>query len=96
MSFDKTISIKTSEGYLYKIGFSKFKIEVLPETLNKDLIDVVIVAQNVKGINNASTLFSISKYIKQYLIDNDVILYCYCDILPIGVNIKNKQFSPQE
>lgn len=96
MSFDKTISIKTSEGYLYKIGFSKFKIDILPETLNKELIDVVIVAEDVKGINNASTLFSISKYIKQYLIDNDVILYCYCDILPIGVNIKNKQCSPQE
>lgn len=96
MSLEKTIIIQTTEGHEYWIGFSKFDDLVVPESITKVLVEIVIAIDDNKGLNNAKTLFTFSRHIKDYLIEKDVILYCYCDNKEIERGERNKQLAPQE
>jgi hypothetical protein len=96
MSLEKVYSFKTIEGFEYRIGFSPFNSLIIPENINKPVIDVVIATQDNKVINNAGTLFMITKIIKEYLSSNDVLLYCYCDAIEINRGLKHQKLTPQE
>lgn len=47
-------------------------------------------------MNNASTLSKFSKIVREYLSENDVILYCYCDDREIERSKKHQNLTPQE
>lgn len=96
MSLEEVYSFKTFEGFEYRVGFSQFNSLIIPENINKPVIDVVIATQDNKEINNAGTLFIITRIIKDYLIKNDVLLYCYCDAIEINRRTKHQQLTPQE
>ena len=67
MSLNKSIIINSEEGHEYVLGFSSFEGVILPESITKDIIEVVIAIEDNKGINNAKTLFAFTKHIKSYL-----------------------------
>lgn len=96
MALDEIYSLNTKEGHEYKIGFSLFNALHIPEIVEKDVVDVTIVVNDNKGINNAYTLLQISNIIKKYLSNNDVILYCYCDSKEIERNKQHMHLTPQE
>lgn len=98
MSLEKVVPLTGKEGHEYFIQFSLFNQEVLPATYNIDIIDLVITLVDDKrnGFNSASTLFQISACIKEYLEDNNVVLYCYCDNKHIDRNKNKAHLSPQQ
>ena len=96
MSLEEVYSFTTIEGLEYRIGFSPFNSLIIPEKINKPIIDVVIATQDTNVINNAGTLFIFTKIIKEYLIKNDVLLYCYCDSIEINRGQKHQVLTPQE
>ena len=93
MSLEQVYSFTTIEGLEYRIGFSPFNSLIIPKNINKPVIDVVIAIQENNVINNAGTLFIITKIIKEYLIKNDVLLYCYCDAIEINRRKKHQQLT---
>ncbi len=75
MSLNRSITIHTKEGYEYILGFSSFDAILIPESITKKIIEIVIAVKDHNRINNAETLFAFAKNIKSYLNENDVILY---------------------
>lgn len=96
MNLEQVIPLTSREGHRYLIQFSKFQDDIVPEAIEIDIVDVVIVLENDCGINNANTLFQISGIIKEYLDENGVILYCFCDNSEIIRGKNNDNMSPQE
>lgn len=96
MSLEEVYSFTTIEGIEYRIGFSPFNSLLVPTTIDKPIIDVVIAVEENKHVNNAGTLFAIPKIIKAYLAKNDVLLYCYCDSIEISRTNKHQSLTPQE
>lgn len=48
------------------------------------------------GVNNSATLLQITSIIKEYLNENDVVLYCYCDDKAINKSKNKENVTPQE
>lgn len=98
MALTKVIPLVTKEGYEYAIKFDVFYPDAVPDSIIIPVIDITIeLLTEVKPANNARTLFYIAEIIDNYMAENDVILYCYCDNAPIekGKNksdITNQQF----
>ena len=81
MASEKVVPLTTKEGYQYLIGFSPFSKDVFPYQGDTVLVDLVItlVSDGNIDVNNPSSLFQIISIVKNYLKDNDAVLYCYCD-----------------
>src|SRR5690606_6960634 len=100
MGLEHVYPLTCKEGHRYLIQFSvidKSVIENNLDNLEKEVVDLVITLDGkLEGINNASTLSQMSHVIKEYLEENNVILFAYCDHAEIQRNKKNKAMSPQE
>jgi len=96
MSLNKSFTINSTEGHEYVLGFSSFDSILLPDSITKKVIEVVIAIEDYKGINNAKTLFTFTKHIKSFLAKNDVILYSYCDNKHIERGERHQHLTPQE
>lgn len=96
MSLNKSITITSKEGHNYTLGFSPFDAVKLPDDIRKPVIDVVIAIEGENQFNNPKTLFTFTHHAKEYLNENDVILYCYCDNKEILRDKKHQHLSPQE
>lgn len=97
MALNQVIPLTTKEGHQYLIEFFiANELILLPKSLNIKIANVAITLVSGLGINNASTLFEISGIIKEYLNQNDVVLYCYCDRKEISRGVKKMSMSPQE
>lgn len=92
---NKEIPFKTKDGHEYLIVFTEF--QHTPRNYGIKIIDVSIVLMNdVYTINRVDTLFNFSHIIFNYLRENDVILYYYCDVTPIKIRYNRKRkLTPQ-
>jgi hypothetical protein len=95
MSIEKEVPLITKEGYNYLISFSKFPTENLPK-LTIPVVDLTISVENNVGVNNSATLLQITSIIKEYLNENDVVLYCYCDDKEVNKSKNKENITPQE
>lgn len=97
MGLNLVIPLITKEGHQYLIEFfSANELIILPESIDIKIANVAITLVSGNGMNNASTLFQISGIIKEYISDNDVVLYCYCDQKEIARGTKNMNMTPQQ
>ena len=84
MGKDHIISLETKEGHEYLIKLNIIEPSVIPPGIAVPVIDVTIeLVNDVPVTNNAGTLFAIAASIKNYLNQNNAVLYCYCDSAPI-------------
>lgn len=90
------IPFETEEGYQYLVSFR----EVTPNQndYNIALVDVSIVLMSLNIESNSyRTLNKFIEIIIKFLSENDVIIYYYCDIVPIKIREnRTKKYSPQE
>ncbi len=93
--FLESVEINSREGHGYVLAFSDLDLAILPESISKRVVEVVIATHDAKGINNAKTLFTFSKHIRSYLKQNDVILYSYCDSKDVRRSIARQHLEPQ-
>ncbi|WP_313553017.1 hypothetical protein [Sphingobacterium multivorum] len=96
MSFDTVLTVLSKEGHEYILSFSPFDSVILPESIGLPVAEVVIATEDNKGFNNATTLFQFTAHIKEYLLNNNVILYCYCDNKEIDRCERHHHLTPQE
>ncbi|NDP27886.1 MAG: hypothetical protein GZ087_10745 [Flavobacterium sp.] len=82
MSLEQEVPFEKEEGYQYIIGFR----EITPKENNFGipLVDVVLTSQNVE-INSLKTLNKFIAIILEFLKNNDVVIYYYCDTAPIKI-----------
>ena len=95
MNRETEVPLITKEGHNYLISFSSFQTENLPQ-ITIPIVDLTISVENNVGINNGATLLQITSIIKNYLNENDVVLYCYCDNKAIIKSEKKADLTPQE
>jgi hypothetical protein len=89
------IPLETKEGHEYLIKFNPLDPNVIPQGVAIPVIDIAIERVNhIQDTNNAKTLFQIAGIISNYMVDNDVILYCYCD--SASINKRNPDLLNQE
>jgi hypothetical protein len=96
LSLELEVPFETEEGYQYLIGFR----EITPNNnqFNIPLVDVAIVltSQDIES-NSLKTLNQFIRIILEFLENNDVIIYYYCDSAPIKIRQNRKQnYSNQE
>jgi len=96
MLSDTVYNVLSKEGHRYILSFSPFNSVQLPESIILPVAEVVIATEDNKGFNNASTLFQFTAHIKDYLLVNNVILYCYCDNREIDRGKRHLCLTPQE
>jgi len=95
VSLERIETFISKEGNCYNIIFSVFQQERIPIEIQKTLIDVTISIENQICLNGVETLGKIADIIKNYLDENDVILYSYCDNKDINRSIKKQELYPQ-
>ncbi|MEZ7505376.1 hypothetical protein [Flavobacterium sp. Arc2] len=91
------IPLATLQSHKYLIKFSSFDIAAIPEGVSIPIVNLVIeLLDPIEEYNSSSTLFRISSIIENYIINHNVILYCYCDIVEIKKSEKKNSISNQE
>ncbi|QPH40645.1 hypothetical protein [Pedobacter endophyticus] len=95
MGKKKIIPLTTKEGHNYLIQFEFIGKEHIPQSVKADVVDVLISVENNVGINNGSTLSQFASILKEFLVENNVVLYCYCDHAEI-IRARKQSMSPQE
>jgi len=94
----------TSEGYKYIINFERVDLVQFSEEV-AGKTDVPVYDLNFKlyganisdiEINNPKTLYRIGAIILDFLIENDVIIYYFCDTKQIKKGKKHEHISHQE
>ncbi len=96
MSLDIEIPFETEEGYQYLVSFRE--ITSFQNNYDISLIDVsiVLMSSNIES-NSYKTLNKFIEIILGYLLKNNVIIYYYCDVVPIKIREnRNIKFSFQE
>lgn len=96
MSFELEVPFETEEGYQYIVSFREFP----PNQIDYDIplidISITLVSSNIET-NSLKTLNKFIKIVLEYLEQNDVIVYYYCDTAPIKIRQNRKQiYSNQE
>lgn len=96
MSLELEIPFETTEGYQYLISFREFPSNQI--NYNIPLIDVSItLMSDTIETNSLKTLNKFIQIVLDYLNQNDVIIYYYCDTSPIKIRETRKQkYSYQE
>lgn len=98
MAVEQVIPLTTVEGNKYLIQLCPFDLVIYPIDVAVDIVNVVILPVDEiedQPINNANTLFQMAKIIQEYLDNNDVVLYCYCDNKGIKRNKNKLHILPQ-
>ncbi len=96
MSLDITIPYISSVQSKFLINFKEVNYEGISSI---PIVDVSIVLVESKNkILPLKDLISICRLIKEYLINNQVVLYYYCDTNSdnIKISVRNKELEPQE
>ena len=96
MSLELEIPFETDEGYQYLVSFRE--VNPLQNNYGIALVDVsiVLMSSNIES-NSYKTLSNFIEIIFDYLIENDVIVYYYCDVVPVKIRKnRNIKLSPQE
>ena len=93
---EKEIPLTTDEGYEYLVVFKEFCNT--PRNYGIIIIDVsIILMGDVIPINSIKTFSRFSQIILDYLNENNVILYYYCDTSDIAIrNNRKRKVTPQE
>jgi hypothetical protein len=96
LNLESEVPFETEEGYQYIVSFREFP----PNQMEYDIplidISITLVSSNIE-INSLKTLNKFIKIILEYLEQNDVIVYYYCDTAPIKIRQNRKQtYSNQE
>ncbi|GEM54114.1 hypothetical protein B0A58_00740 [Flavobacterium branchiophilum NBRC 15030 = ATCC 35035] len=96
MSLELSIPFETEEGYQYLVSFR----EVTPNQNNYGIplidVSIVLMSLNIES-NSFKTLHKFIKIILDYLLNNDVIIYYYCDVVPVKTRKNRKiKLTPQE
>ena len=88
---DKEVPFKTEEGYEYLVVFQEYSN--YSSIFGIKIIDVSIILLNDEIEQNTyKSLIEFVKIINLYLEENqDIILYYYCDTLPIKIRANRKQ-----
>lgn len=94
MGIDKKVTLNFNNGTSYKLLFFEFKLNSLPIEIKIPTVDITLESSNNKLQPTINNLISIAETIKAFLLENDVILYYYCDRSPITYR-KNRIISPQ-
>ena len=96
MNFDLEVPFETEEGYQYLVGFR----EITPNKNEYDipLVDVAIALMSPSIESNSyKTLNKFVDIIIEYIENNNVVIYYYCDVVPIKIRENRKEkYSPQE
>uniref|UniRef100_UPI00404A625A hypothetical protein n=1 Tax=Flavobacterium sp. TaxID=239 RepID=UPI00404A625A len=96
MSLELEIPFETDEGYQYIISFVEFQSSIRDYKIALVNISIVLVSTNIET-NSIKTLNGFIDIVLDYLKQNDVILYFYCDTAPIKMRgNRNIKFSNQE
>jgi len=95
VGLNEVVPFISKEGNSYRIVFSEITIE-LPIPIGVALVELAIISNNNRVVNNPATLFEFSSIINEYLNKNDIILYCYCDTQDLNMGRNNSHLSPQE
>ena len=96
MSLELEIPFETIEGYQYIIGFTQ--VQAIPKNYGISVINIsiVLMSDNIET-NSLKTINKFIEIILEYLIENDVIIYFYCDTAPIKMRDNRKEkYSNQE
>jgi len=96
MGEKKIVPLITKEGHKYLVQFDFLEKNILPDGITVPIVDILISVENNVGINNGSTLSLFAQIIQDFLKENDVILYCYCDHAEISRSSRKQDLSPQE
>ena len=96
-----TIPYTSGKGYNYLINLSSIKKQdFLPESviIEKDIVDIVLELdkKTFGKSNDFGDLYRIAAIIYDFLENNDVILYYYCDIKPVKQRDNRTKISNQE
>lgn len=99
-----TFPLTTTEGYNYIIDLQKIDIkELAPDIIDEVKVDIYDVNLKLYGakvadinFNNPATLYRIGSVLLDFIIENDAILYYFCDTKPIKKSEKRKHLSHQE
>lgn len=96
MSLELEIPFETVEGYQYLVSFR----EITPHQNDYGIplidVSIVLMSLNIES-NSYKTLNKFIEIIFGYLLINDVIIYYYCDVVPIKIREnRNTKFSHQE
>ena len=95
MSFNKVIPYTSSVGSKFLINFSDFQ----EQEFSLPVVDVsLVLAESVEELLSLKDLVEIVRIIIDFLNDNQVVLYYYCDSsdADIFMSVRNKQQLPQE
>ena len=96
MELEKEITFVTEEGYEYLIKFTLFPQKDFEYEIDIIDISLILMSQTIEN-NSLKTLAYFTNIIDAYLIENDVILYYYCDTLEIKMRENRKEkLLPQE
>jgi GTPase SAR1 family protein len=91
MEINQVIPLATLQSHKYLIKFSSFDIAAIPEGVTIPIVNLVIeLLDPIEEYNSSSTLFKIASIIEDYIINHNVILYCYCDNVEIKKSEKKK------
>lgn len=96
MGLELEIPFETEEGYQYLVSFRE--VTANQNDYNIPLVDVsiILMSSNIES-NSFKTLNKFIEIIFNYLQENDVIIYYYCDVVPIKIRKNRKiKLSPQE
>jgi len=98
MALNRVVPYTTNDGINYLIKFSVFKAEVLPEQITLPVVEIIIETNSTHDniYNDISTIKRLLHIVLEYIHENDVVFYFYCNNKPIKKSEKNIHLSHQE
>lgn len=95
MTFEQSIAYTTKEGNEYIIRFSEFVREYIPENISVPVVSLDLVLVKYEKQNGRAFMNYLAQYVCDYIINNNVIIYYYCDKSDINMRTSRNK-SPQE
>ena len=96
MSLEFEVPFETEEGYQYIVSFREFNSNKSDYNIPLIDISITLVSSNIET-NSLKTLNKFIKIVLEYLEQNDVIIYYYCDTASIKIRQNRKQiYNNQE
>lgn len=90
---NELFSFSTKTGNEYIIQFTPVELDFIKTPFSLPVVDVSLIARSKVDINNFQTFSVIIDRIQTYIINNDCILYYYCDHTEI--ERRDKSITPQ-
>ena len=96
MSLELEIPFETIEGYQYLVSFREFPSNQINYNIPLIEVSITLLSNNLE-INSLKTLNKFIEIVLDYLNQNDVIIYYYCDTAPINIRPSRiEKYSFQE